>query len=92
MYSGFKLGSVVNGKWKKYHKFILENDGNVRKVQVEYKNTDSTTFLSIKKAVQRLVVILPIKKVVKQLVAEMFHSEINKFQFRIFVTVKWNKN
>ena len=38
------------------------NDGKVRKVEVEYKNTDSTTFVRIERAVQRLVVILPVEE------------------------------
>ena len=56
--------NLKRGNWKmgRVSQVYPGNDGKVRKVEVEYKNTDSTTFVRIERAVQRLVVILPIEE------------------------------
>lgn len=55
---------MKRGDWKmgRVSTVFPGNDGKVRKVEVEYKNTDSTTYVRIERAVQRLVVILPIEE------------------------------
>ena len=35
-------------------------DGKVRKVEIEYKNKDSSDYIVIEKAVQKLIVIIPV--------------------------------
>ena len=56
--------NLKRGEWKmgRVSQVYPGNDGKVRKVEVEYKNTDSTTYVRIERAVQRLVVILPIEE------------------------------
>lgn len=55
---------MKRGDWKmgRVSTVFPGNDSKVRKVEVEYKNTDSTTYVRIERAVQRLVVILPIEE------------------------------
>ena len=55
---------MKRGDWKmgRVSTVFPGNDGKVQKVEVEYKNTDSTTYVRIERAVQRLVVILPIEE------------------------------
>ena len=53
---------IKRGDWKmgRISQVYPGSDGKVRKVEVEYKNPDSNSFVKIERAVQRLVVILPI--------------------------------
>ena len=65
-----KVGDVViiqdvnsiRGKWKLggVHKAVVDNDGKVHRVKVEYKNTDSKEYIVIERSVQRLIVIVPV--------------------------------
>ena len=52
----------TRGDWKmgRISQVYPGSDGKVRKVEVEYKNPDSNSFVKIERAVQRLVVTLPI--------------------------------
>ena len=50
---------LPRGKWKMglVSKVTVDDDGVVRRVYVQYKNTNSNTYLEIERAVQNLIVI-----------------------------------
>ena len=53
----------VKGKWRLGRIAKTEpsdRDGAVRKVDIQYKNTESKSFVTVTRAVQRVVVISPI--------------------------------
>ena len=55
---------MIKGKWK-LGKVVRADqsmrDGYVRTVGIQYKNAESTSFITISRPVQRIVVILPME-------------------------------
>ena len=55
---------MIEGKWK-LGKVVRAGpslrDGYVRTVDIQYKNPESTSFITISRPVQRIVVILPME-------------------------------
>ena len=54
---------MIKGKWKLGRIVRAEpsaRDGCVRSVDIQYKNPDATSFITISRPVQRIVVILPV--------------------------------
>ena len=58
-----KDGKSFRGEWRlaRVTKIIESKDGKVRKVEVSYRNLDSTSqaFISVDRAIHNLVVIVP---------------------------------
>ena len=56
---------MIKGKWK-LGKIVEANpssrDGCVRSVDIQYKNPDAKSFITITRPVQRIVVILPVEE------------------------------
>jgi len=56
---------MIKGKWKLGRIVRAEpsaRDGCVRSVDIQYKNPDATSFITISRPVQRIVVILPVEE------------------------------